>query len=235
MNRLTLTFPFYDNPLMLEHQLKVIIGYPEDIRSKLELIVTDDCSPKHPLVVPSLNLKSRFFRTGIDALWNWQFCRNLAAAKASGDWLLMTDIDHVVPVETMEYLVYGNFDPKAVYTFSRMQYPDMKPNPPHKNSWFLTKKAFWEIGGHDERFVGTYGNDGEFEKRIQPAGFMKRNLAANIIRFAGVVPDARCNLPRQSPENTRMVEAIMKMRNEVPDWKPWVLTFPYAEIFHKVG
>jgi hypothetical protein len=40
------------------------------------------------------------YRMGVDVPWNMDACRNLAASQAKTDWLLLTDIDHLVPEKT---------------------------------------------------------------------------------------------------------------------------------------
>jgi hypothetical protein len=113
---------------MLKEQQRVWQAYPESLRAKIHVIVVDDCSPKgvrpSPKAVTVSGLGSfRIYRLVEKIRWNWLACRNLGARLATTDWLLLTDIDHVVPVETAARLVHGELKPDYAYRFSRADAP----------------------------------------------------------------------------------------------------------------
>ena len=172
MREITLVLPYYENPLMFEKQQELWASYPPELRAHLHVIVVDDCSPQWPALPHVLHTTANtvasfsLYRISVDRRWNWIACRNLAMAKAKTEWRLMTDIDHLLPVETLRRLLGGPLDPKVAYRFSRVDAPDLTPYKTHPNTWLLTGKLFDRVGGYDETFVGLYGTDGDFRRRL---------------------------------------------------------------------
>jgi len=165
---ISLVFAYYENPSMLELQWKEIAKYPASLKREIEVIVVDDCSPTRPAseVARPRNLpRHSIFRLDRDVRWNQDAARNIGAHEAHGSWLLLTDIDHVVPKGTLAHLVDMDKDPSAFYTFSRIKFATGDEREPHPNSYFMTHELYWAIGGHDEDFAGIYGKDFLFRQR----------------------------------------------------------------------
>jgi hypothetical protein len=105
---LTFICAFYLNQGMLLEQQRIWSSYPEDLKRRLHVIVVDDGSPHSPardVFAPCGLASQRLYRLGVDVRWNWLACRNLAVDQATTDWVLLTDIDHVLPVETLRALL----------------------------------------------------------------------------------------------------------------------------------
>ena len=165
---ISLVFAYYENPSMLELQWREIAKYPASVKKKLEVLIVDDGSPTRPAVdvarprnLPRLSI----FRIDRDLRWNQDAARNIGAYEAQSPWLLLTDIDHVVPAETLSHLIGLKKDPSVFYTFSRIKFATGEKREPHPNSYFMTKDLYWAIGGHDEDYAGIYGKDFLFRKR----------------------------------------------------------------------
>jgi hypothetical protein len=169
---ITLILPYYENPTQLGEQYKALLAMPPEIRANLDLIVVDDGSPKSPATDRGFtDLRSggfgfKLFRIDVDVRWNWLAARNIGAHHAATDWILLTDIDHMVPAETFRRIMFDELRDNCVYRFARVDAPKMTPYKPHPNSWLMTKAMFDKIGGYDERFSGYYGTDGEFRDRV---------------------------------------------------------------------
>lgn len=231
---ITLIFPYYDNPQMLERQFTHLEGLPADVKGAVNLIVVDDGSPRHPLGVWRHFCEGlaslRVFRITVDVRWNWIAARNLAADQARTDWLLMTDIDHMVPEATFRRIQERKLDELAAYRFSRVDAPALTPYKPHPNSWLMTKKLFDHAGGYDERFSGFYGSDGEFRDRVTAAARKVEILPEVLIRVPReVVPDASTTTydRKQPMDATGVAVARAKIR---ADPTPHRLTFPWEEV-----
>jgi hypothetical protein len=249
MNRCTLCLAYYENPGMLRRQLEAIAELKPWVREQLELIVVDDGSPTKPAadvdrVVVKLGRARRrpgrgaaglfafsLFRMGVDVPWNMDACRNLAASKAKTDWLLLTDIDHLVPEKTWVKLITAALNPGAAYKFGRVNDPDMTPYKPHPNTWLMTRALFDKAGGYDERLAGWYGTDGDFRNAVTAVApvYSFKEVVIRVPRE--VTPDASTTtLVRRSPENAAGLDQAKQARAQIKGWRPLRNSFPWVQV-----
>lgn len=239
----TLVLPYYENPTMLARQLESLAALPEEVRGALHLIVVDDGSPKHPAkeiatrsslgLTPQLGGLASFqlFRVEVDVRWNWLTCRNIGAHHAKTDWLLFTDIDHLLPEETARFIQDKKLDPARSYRFSRVDAPDLTPYKPHPNSWLMTGERFAKIGGYDERFSGFYGTDGEFRDRVKLNSKEIVMLDAVLVRVPReVIPDA--STTRYGRKEKQDHEGVTRARGRIAreGGRPLNRSFPYHQV-----
>ena len=191
---ITIVFAYYDNPSMLEFQWQQIARYSKTLRDRIEVIVVDDASPIAPaasVVRPKSLPEHRIYRIAKDIPWNQDAARNIGAHEAISPWLLLTDIDHVVPAETLKGLLNLDKDPTVLYTLGRTKFFSDDVREPHPNSYVMTRDMYWAIGGHDEDYAGIYGKDYLFRKRA-----LKKTREAHLpdLRLARMgtsnIPDA---------------------------------------------
>jgi hypothetical protein len=172
MRDLQVIYPYYDNPKMLEIHTNMWRSYPVKIWRNLKIILVDDGSQKYPLEqqlakVPRLvNLDAYRIKQNIP--WNQNGAHNLGMSRANEGWCLSTDIDHVLPYETLKHIRETELDENTYYTFGRRQQgqPEQKDYKRHPNSWLLTRNTYWESGGYDEDFSGWYGSDSVFRRAL---------------------------------------------------------------------
>lgn len=241
MNRITLCMAYYENPGMLRRQLELLAGLPEWVRKQIELIVVDDGSPAAPALpvfeaFGLLGVAHQLFRMGVDVAWNMDACRNLAASQARTDWLLLTDIDHLVPLKTWQKIITASLSPKIVYKFGRVTelvegMKGLEPYKPHPNTWLMTREVFDRAGGYDERFAGWYGTDGDFRNQVSNVAIVQ-SFKEPIVRVPReVTPDASTTtLVRRSPENAAALDRIKAARAKVKGWRPLRNTFPWSQV-----
>lgn len=198
MNRLTLIYPYYDNPAMLEMQLANWKSYPVSLAERIRVIVVDDGSQRFPAapcferVSPSRIVE--LYRINENIPWNQDGAKNLGAHLADdGARLLLSDIDIVVAPDVAE--IISNIpitDRRTYYMFNRaVVRRNGETFKPHPNTFLLGKSLFWSIGGYDEDYCGTYGSDRDFRERLAAAG--KGVYRGDIVLRgydAEVVPDA---------------------------------------------
>lgn len=240
MRAWTLIFPYYENPSMLLMQLEHLAAFPAEDRDKIELIVVDDGSPENPalpvferfLASNQSGLAFRLYRIKVDVRWNWIACRNLAMAEASTSWRLMTDIDHLVPLETARRIAKGKLKDSKIYRFSRVDWPKLTPYKPHPNSWLMTGEMFDRTGGYDERFSGFYGTDGMFRDRCQAAAKRVELLDEVLIRVERAsVSDASTTTYGRKEEQDR--KGVQRIRAEIiasGELTPARGTFPWERL-----
>jgi hypothetical protein len=237
---ITLIVPYYDNAGMFREQQRQWRALPADIREVLHVIVVDDGSPVAPAVqaidaatAPAL-ASFRLFRTKVDVRWNWIFCRNLGAEKTTTEWLLMTDMDHVIPAETWRFLMREKLDPIRAYRLSRVVAPDLTPRDPHPNTWVITRHMFINrIGGYDERFSGVYGSDGHFHDRVEEWAKSIHLLAEVAIVYpSSVVADADTRTYGRKEQSDRDRRKVIKdeIRAMGQTYQPLRLTFPWEQV-----
>ena len=234
MRKVTLVLAYYENPSMLERQYAVLRALPEELRAWISLTVVDDGSPDSPARAPmeSLGIASfELYRVDVDVRWNQDACRNIGAHHARADgWLLLTDMDHLVPEATWRRVIQGRLDRSIVYRFSRVSEPELQPYKPHPNTWLLTRRLYVTVGGYDERFAGWYGTDADFRDRITPRAKAVEILPEVIIRVPReVTPDASTTrYERKSAEDVENIRRILHART--PGARPKTLSFPYHRV-----
>jgi hypothetical protein len=231
---LTICLAYYENAGMLERHYTMLAGLSADLKTKIELVVVDDGSPDNPARPPSVKVGVSvcIYRILVDVRWNQDAARNLAVHKAVTEWLLLTDIDHLIPEATLRRCVYGKLDPRCAYNFSRVNDPALDTYHPHPNSWLMTKQLYDMAGGYDERFAGVYGTDGMFRGRVKELAANVAMLPEVLIRVPrSVTPDASTTrYLRKQPEDVMNKDRISREIAESGDRTPRRLTFPYERV-----
>lgn len=232
--RFTLVMAYFKNAGMLARQYEHWRGLPDDVKAALQVIVTDDASPEGSGAQPPaepLGLDFQLYRITRKVEWNWIAARNIGADKADRPWLLLTDMDHLLPVETARALVNGDFSERFIYRFSRVDAPDLTPYKPHPNSWFMTRQMYDHIGGFDERFSGCYGSDYDFRNRCAAGAKKVVLLDAPLVRFPReVVADASTvDFARKHSEFAARLPAA-RARIAAEGGPPLRLSFPFERV-----
>lgn len=225
---LTIVMPFYENSTFLRQQVAWWGTFPASLRDSLSAIIVDDGSPaparavlqrlEHPFPI-------RLFRIEQDVRWNWLAARNLGFHYAPDGWVLVTDMDHVVPESTAAAVVYGQHDPSVIYGFSRIEHSG-EQLAPHPNSWLMTRRMFWEVGGYDEALSGHYGTDGDWRRRCAAKAPMAI-LSDRLIRHEYQADSSTRAYLRKQPEDAA-VRRIVGLRGK--GWRPKTLSFAHHEV-----
>jgi hypothetical protein len=221
----TLVVPFYENHAFLHTQTDVWREYPPDLARHLSIVLVDDGSPA-PCVKPTgMRCPLRLFRIEVDVRWNWLAARNIGAHEAADGWLLLTDMDHVLPAETLQAIVHGAHAPGTVYAFARREHSG-EPAFPHSASFLMTRETFWRTGGYDEALSGHYGTDGDFRRRLAKTAPLAL-LPDALIRHEYQGDSSTVRYARKQPIDAAVKSLVAGRR---PGWRPRVLSFPYHEV-----
>lgn len=241
MNRISFVLPYYENQRMLALQYKIWTNYPLELKSRIEVVIVDDGSPHEPAAEvqrPDGLPPIAIYRVLIDKPWNQHGARNLGAKMASGPWLFLTDMDHILPAESLEKLL--NIENIGrVFMFARLDAPDMTPTlgrdgkrKPHPNTFAMTKEIYWRIGGYDERFCGIYGTDGLFRDRALRHAHFQHLSNVPIIRVPReVISDASTRtLPRKEGRGDAKARVIEQIRKRHSEARILTLAFPWERV-----
>lgn len=228
--RLTLVYPYYECPQFFARQLAhwtMLSALPGLAAWDWSVIVVDDGSPMtsaRAAMPHDMPAWLRLFRIDINVPWNWLAARNIGAHHADDGWLLLTDMDHVVPVETLRSVLYGDHNPDYVYGFSRREHTGEAIHP-HSASFLMTRRMFWTIGGYDETLSGVYGTDGLYRKRVAAAAPLAI-LTDELVRYEYVDDSSTTQFERKTAAmGARKHEKLRHVGRT-----PKVLSFPYHEV-----
>lgn len=251
MTSLTMVLPHFGNVGMLDEQQRIWASYPAELRSRLHVVVVDDCSPKgqrpsrKSVTVEGL-ASFRIYRLLEKKRWNWLACRNLGAKVATTEWLLLTDIDHGLPADTLRAVLDGDIRPENAYRFKRVTAPHVWPYDvdtcawwkPHNDTWLIARSLFFSdrVYGYDERLSGCYGTSGEFKDRVQAATRAIVLLDRVIVRYPReVIADASTSpdtyTRKGDPMNDQLLADLKQARAKIPGWKPLHGLIPYEEVY----
>lgn len=255
MRHLTMVLPHFRNLGMLAEQQRVWTSYPDRLRAQLHVVIVDDCSPKGHRISPHKAVtvhglgSLRIYRLTEKKRWNWLACRNLGAKVAQDGFLLLTDMDHVLPLETLERLLTGELNEKAAYRFKRVDAPcpwpyELSECPEykmHNDSWLLTRKMFFDprIDGYDERLSGCYGTSGEFKDRVMAAVDAHVILGDVLIRYPReIIPDASTHpstyTRKNDPKNDEDLRDRKERRARIKNWRPLHGLVGFEEVFSTI-
>ena len=178
MNRVkkcNLVYPYFNNPRMLQLQVDNWNSFSRKLREIIRIVLIDDNSDQPALpVFRDCSVAKSLLRFTQPALWTMHEARNLGAFFSAGqhfaEWLLMSDMDHVITQGMLERLLDMDLNQARYYTFSRVRAPGMQPLSYHCNSFLVTERAYCTINGYDVDFCGAhgggYGGDTEFCRQL---------------------------------------------------------------------
>lgn len=238
---ITFVYSYYKNAGMFKIQQMNWISYPREIRDRIEFIVTDDCSqvtPARDNIISNNKIDMSVYEIQKKVQWNWLECRNIGAHHARGQWILLTDMDHLVTAEVAAHLIrridMGLITSKFVYQFSRVKAPNFTPYKFHNDSFFLSRKMFWASGGYDEYLAGHYGTSGIFRERLMSvANDRKKKFDDLYLVLYGreVQPDASTvDFARKEGRDPYAVRKLVQQKKDRGDESILLFQQPYRRI-----
>lgn len=245
LSDVTLIVPYYRNPMMMELQAMEWSDYPPEFR----FVVVDDGSPEPaaPIFdgVPYYD-RLRVYRIGRDIPWNRGGARNLGTHMAETDWVVHVDIDHLLPSGCARALLSESVDPRSWYRFPRFRHgradetrrKDDLPDDvefgeikPHVDSYLITRKNYWRVGGYDEDYSGCLGGGSPFlkslERKVGPARQLSQNTFLCVYTRSACEDASDWVLSRDTAEYSRRRKA-KESRNDTKPKNP--LRFPWSRV-----
>ena len=174
-----------DSHMVVKRQIKYFnsLGLPDDV----EIIFMDDGSDPPLKTLRTYNLKNfAIYPTGDTRPWSQACARNLGAKIAQGEFLLMTDIDHILSKDAImavrnftgdkmiflrSYAIidkHGNINQnlKTLYRYglTKTQYKKhgLRKNR-HTNTFAIRRSIYFELNGYHPRYCNRplKGNKGD--------------------------------------------------------------------------
>jgi glycosyltransferase involved in cell wall biosynthesis len=143
-----------------------------------ELILVDDGSDPAIEVEISAGCPCRVLQTHDTRPWSQPAGRNFGAAHSEADWLLMTDIDHIITREAVRAVdrydgdkihfdrAIGILDERGELVTDRgvLEHYGLQPGQPtticeHYNTFGIRRSIFELMGGYDDKYCGRHGGD----------------------------------------------------------------------------
>ena len=173
--KLSIIIPVYNSHRVVRRQIKHFkkMNLPDDI----EILFMDDGSdPSLRSIFPNPNLKNfRIYPTGDTRPWTQACAKNFGAEIATGEYIFITDIDHILPRLAIaeahffathyrgdkmefsrEFAILNNHG-DIIQDFETLREYGFRRNPKkgfgtykHTNTFVMRKSIFWEIGGYPE-------------------------------------------------------------------------------------
>lgn len=221
MIKISVIMAYFNNPSMLQRQYDQFMSYPAHLRRAVEYIVVDDHSDYGygaACPVRPWDMAFQMGRQEIKVRWNQDACRNWGAFVARHPFLLLTDMDHLIPEQTIAGLTRGTWPVNEAFRFSRVNDRTFDPYKPHPNSWFMSRTLYDRVGGYDERLAGLYGTDGDFRNRVREVqGRPISQLSLDLIRVGREhTPDASTprEYGRKNPGDGATIQELIAKRGK---------------------
>lgn len=242
---ITIIMPYYDNPEMLALHYAEWSKWPQKLRDEYKFIIVDDGSPNSPAadVERPRGIGIGIYRVTEDRPWHQHGARNLGAHVAlDGEWLVLTDMDHMLERGPADGLLYRIRDRRPAlgddmaYMFQRIEADTRKPtrhpkngeHKPHPNSFLMTKELYWRVGGYDEDFCGIYGTDSLFRGRLpQPVPV----LDVPLVRYhREIIADASTRTLQRKEDTTRSDRRRKVQQRKAINPTIKTLAFPWERV-----
>lgn len=247
----TIALLYFAKPTMLLKQLETFASYPLEIQQSMTVLLIDDASPKGLRVVDYVNVSnySAVFRIRLativtDRNWNIGGARNLAFYLSDTPMTLLLDLDILVPTTVIqEAITWPLVDTKTgkqlAHRFNRRRIDGSVKI--HPAICVIGTNAYWENGGCDEDFCGSYGfTDVHFWYRwkADPAKELMDHADVYLQEFewpicdANLLPDDKATMCKQARSQLQLPSrniyknfGLMKEKKKTGCWSNKYLRF----------
>lgn len=180
MMNVSIVIPVLNSHEILRRQVQHF--YEMELPGDTELIIVDDGSDP-PLQCNRLApVPLKIHHTHDTRPWTWALARNAGARMATGNKLLMFDLDHILTREALDFVrgwtgdkvqfkrEFGILDERGFLTQDREvlaawgllpRYMKMLKVGPLPNNFAMRRDLYWEMGGYREDLVGRPYPQGE--------------------------------------------------------------------------
>jgi len=216
MIMITICLSFFNQNDMLKFHIETWKNYSDEIKSKVKFSIVDDCSKTHiediisEEMIKGIDIK--IYRVHDDLICNIAGVRNLAAKECQTEWMIILDMDTVIPEESIKQIIElaEKNEKDVAYKFNR-KVPNKpkheKNNKPHPAVCLIRKSDYWKAGGCEEDLVGHYGS-------TDPSFWWKARKFINIKNesqiFLDYYTEGEADIIRDKSHNIALIERKKK-------------------------
>jgi glycosyltransferase involved in cell wall biosynthesis len=177
--KLSIVIPVLDSHEIVRRQSR----YWNTIFQKdCEIILVDDGSSPPIQILWAANIPIKIFQTYDPSPWSEHMATNLGIEKAQGEYILKTDIDHIISKEVFD--IGMRFDNPSVQMFFKRKEGKLDEHgnlidlgverKVHANSFIVKREWLIKAGGYNEYGEG-YGTGGSYDlwKRLKQFGVVE--------------------------------------------------------------
>ena len=229
---ITINLSYYNQSVILRQHVECWNKYPIDVKKQFKFIIVDDCSSSSALEAlkdVKHDLDLHIYRVTQDLYCNISGARNLGAQQCTTDWMILLDMDTLIPVVTAKAILHWaneNAENNFVLKFNRIV-PDhpghIKNNQFHPAVCLIRLKDYWNIGGCDEDLVGHYGHtDPLFWHRS--TGKISIYYARDL--YLHYIPEGESDIVRDTTHNRLLFEK----KKQLNDWSTDHIRFDWEQM-----
>jgi len=241
-NKITLVLTYYECPDMLRKQMDYWQNYSKEVTDNIQVLVIDDGSKLFPakdvLNERETNVDLCLLRIKEDIFQNTMGARNLGFHYAPENWIWNLDMDHIVPTESIKAVINMELKTSCFYLPARYRMGslyDYEKMHRHSDTFIMTRKMFWDIGGYNEDYVKYYYNGaaGMFRQQLKRRDEFRVELEDvwTLYFSPSIIEDAR---PIQKRNRRRGLTVSEKPKNHLRfEWEKIILEQDHKEMKRK--
>ena len=186
-------------PVLDSHEIfrRQMVRFEKIMPADFELIVLDDGSDIPLQYDRRVPFRFRLLHTNDKRPWTNDLARNTGAGVASGEYLLMTDVDHVLTPETLDLVqrFHGDmlkFHRQVAALDEHGEVRNIREALyPHPNTFAIRKSLFEGMGGYTPQYLGYGAHDSRFRERYQELVDQGRAQQVEVAGTIYVVTDVK--------------------------------------------
>lgn len=223
-----------NQPKILDEHFRVWNSLPKNFLKRWEFFLVDDHSDKR---INALRPYLSLYRSHDPMEWNYGL-KNLGMKYAKNDWLLLTNVDHVLTLKAIEKIDGLRGQRGMIYRLKRsnpdpnasVRYSDRS----HIGTFLIHRQDLLSVGGYDEDFSGHYGHDDTWLTHcLKKKGYREVRLNIRMINYSGssIFSDADfLTKPQWNRDLTRNSALLQRKMQGKPRANPPILRFQWSQV-----
>ena len=223
--KLTFSLSYYNQGVdALKKHLNIWKQYDKNIKKEINFIIIDDGS-KIPLekLIKDIDLEDlniNLYRVEVDLYCNIAGVRNLSARECNTEWMLILDMDTLVPAKMAGDLIniINKQEKGKAYKFNRLVPSNNRDNKHYKIHpavCLIRKEDYWKVGGCEEDLVGHYGG-------TDPSFFYKARDKIKVEIYKNIflihLYEGEADIIRDTSHNIKLIEEKKRTNNWSTDY-----------------